>query len=264
VTGDQGGPADVPSDPGPGDTGSDPGPGDTGSDPGPGDTGVTDTGATDTGLVDTGATDTAGTDTGATDTGATDTGPDAGGGGSPLMGVVVFNEVLTDGATDGDPNGDGDAPDSVGDEFVEIVNGGTTAVDLAGFTLVETSLPALPRHTFAAGTTLAAGEAIVVFGGGTAPDDITGAAFVVANAADPGIPFGLSLDNTADVLQLLDASGLLVAEFAYGGAAPLAAVTDESYTRDPAVTGAFVPHSTATGAAGAIFSPGTAVDGTNF
>ena len=182
---------------------------------------------------------------------------------SPLFGQVLFNEVLIDGASDGDPNGDGEPGDPVGDELVEIVNAGG-AVDLGGFTLVETDFPGLPRHTFTAGTTLAAGAAIVIFGGGEAPSDIPGAHFEVANAPDPGIPFGLNLDNDGDTLRLLDKSGKLVALFGYGGAAPLAALSDESYTRSPDVTGPFVPHSQASGDPSIIYSPGTQADGSPF
>jgi len=58
----------------------------------------------------------------------------------------------------------------------------------------------------------------------------------------------------------------VVAYFCYGAAAPCAlqAASDESLTRAPDLTGAFVPHRTATGAAGAAFSVGTRVDGSAF
>lgn len=183
---------------------------------------------------------------------------------SPLFGAVVINEILTDGETDGDPNGDGDFPDPVGDEFVELVNVSAAAVDLGGLKLVETTLPAFPRHTFPASTSLAVGEAYVIFGGGTAPDDTAGATFAVANAQDPGTPFGLSLDNSGDTLQLVDADGKLVARFTWGADAAYEALGDESYSRSPDLTGDFVPHSQATSNASAIFSPGTRADGTAF
>ena len=183
---------------------------------------------------------------------------------SPLYGTVIINEILTDGETDGDPNGDGDFPDPVGDELVELVNVSSAAVDLGGLKLVETTLPAFPRHTFPAGTSLPAGEAYVIFGGGTAPDDIAGATFAVANAQDPGTPLGLSLDNSGDTLSLVDADGKLVARFSWGTGAAYEALGDESYTRSPDLTGDFVPHSQATSDATAIFSPGTRADGTAF
>ncbi|HEV7558219.1 MAG TPA: lamin tail domain-containing protein, partial [Kofleriaceae bacterium] len=46
-------------------------------------------------------------------------------------------------------------------EFVELVNGGTADADISGWTLSDATSV---RHTFAAGTTLHAGKAIVVFG----------------------------------------------------------------------------------------------------
>ena len=183
---------------------------------------------------------------------------------SPDFGAVVFNEVLTDGTVDGDPNGDGDAPDSVGDEFVEIVNTTGGDVDLSGFTLLENDFKVKARHTFTAATILAAGEAIVVFGGGTAPEDIDGATFLVANADDPGVPLGLALSNDQDVMQLLDSDGKLVATFAYGPGTGSPEISDESYTRWPDVTGDFTAHSDASGDAEVRFSPGTGADGSSF
>jgi hypothetical protein len=206
-----------------------------------------------------------------------DAGPDGGpvdGGGelfghplSPLMGTIVFNEVLTDGTTEGDPNGDGDA-DPVEDQFVELVNAGSTAVALGGFTLVDRNLAALPRHTFGA-FTLEAGRAVVVFGGGDAPAATASATFFTANAADPGIPFGLNLVSPASYLLLLDQDQRLVAYFCYGDALPipecaLDLVADQSLTRSPDVTGDFTPHTEAAGSGGAPFSVGTRVDGSPF
>ncbi|MCA9518771.1 MAG: hypothetical protein KC635_27740, partial [Myxococcales bacterium] len=94
--------------------------------------------------------------------------------------------------------------------------------------------------------------------------DTGGASFVVANAADPGFSFGLALDNAGDALRLVDADGRLVALFSYGPGGELPAPSDESATRSPDGTGPFVGHTAADGAAGAIFSPGTRVDGASF
>jgi hypothetical protein len=175
-------------------------------------------------------------------------------------GSLLFNEVLIDGAVDGDPNGDGDFPDSVGDEFVEIVNASADALDISGFTLVENTLPK-PRHTFVDGTTVPAGHALVVFGGGTAPDDTASATFLTSNSNEGAIPFGLHLDNDGDTLRLLDKDGALVASFSYGVGKLLEAVTDESMTRNPDITGDWTAHSEA---GELLFSPGTRVDGSEF
>jgi len=183
---------------------------------------------------------------------------------SSAFGKVLFNEVLTDGSTDIDPNGGEDSGDAVEDEFIELVNAGDAPIDIGGFTIVELTVPAVPRHTFADGTVLQPGKAAVVFGGGDAPDATDGAVFFTANAEDPALPFGLSLNNDGDAVKLLDADGKLVAEFNYGGDTGVEPAFDESLTRSPDLTGEFVPHSQAAGAAGAIFSPGAKADGTTF
>ncbi len=183
---------------------------------------------------------------------------------SPQFGSVIFNEVLMDGTTEGDPNGDGDA-NQVEDQFVELVNASAAAVAMDGFTLVNLKLPDLPRHTFST-FSLGAGHAVVVFGGGDAPDPTATTTFFTANAEDPGLQFGLYLSLDADSVLLLDAAGKVVAYFCYGGTAecPLAAASDESLTRSPDVTGDFAPHRAAAGSNGAAFSVGTKVDGSEF
>lgn len=217
---------------------------------------------------DDGATDAASSDAALVDAALPDAEPSDAGDNppvSPLYGKVIVNEVLIDGLAEGDPNGDGDV-DAVDDQFVELVNVDSEPVTLDGCTLVETDLPDLPRHTFAAATAVPAGHALVIFGGGDAPEPITGAAFLTANADDPGIPFGLHLTTPADTLTLLDTDGLVVASFCYGGSddCDQPAQSDESLTRSPELTGSFVPHTDVTGAGGAAFSPGTHADGTSF
>lgn len=184
---------------------------------------------------------------------------------SPLYGTVVFNEVLTDGTAEGDPNGDGDI-DPVEDQFVEFVNVGAQSLALDGFTLVERDFSGLPRHTFGPSDSIAPGSAIVVFGGGDCPDPTATTTFYVANAADPGLPFGLDLSLPLDTMWLLDDEEQVVARFCYGatGDCALDPATDQSLTRSPDITGDFVPHTTASGADGAAFSVGTRVDGTPF
>lgn len=241
------------------DAGVDAGPMDGGGDAGPLDAGPIDAGPDDGGAGD------GGPDGGASDGGMDDGGLIGGRPRSPLYGMIVFNEVLTDGTTEGDPNGDGDA-DPVEDQFVEIVSLASSAIDLGGFTLVEEDLPDLPRHTFAAGFSLAANAAVVVFGGGDAPDASGSTTFFAANAADPGLPFGLHLSTPADSLWLLDLEGAVVARFCYGGDddCALEPAADESLTRSPERTGDFVPHRDAAGSSGEAFSVGTRADGTAF
>ncbi len=182
-------------------------------------------------------------------------------------GDIVINELLIDGLSEGDPNGDG-VVDAVEDEFVEIANTGDVTVDLSGVTLVERDFYYLPRHTFAEGTVLRAGEAIVVFGGGSvdglAADHV---AFLVADNDDPGTPNGVSLGDAGDHVWLLAPDGTVLDEVAYGsesldGSVPT--VQDGSLNRDPDVWGTdWSPHADLAGAAGA-YSAGLHADGTPF
>jgi hypothetical protein len=106
---------------------------------------------------------------------------------------VVINEVLADppdGIT-GDANHDG-VRDSTQDEFVELVNGTPNElISLSGWTIrtrATGSSNETTRFTFASGTSLPAGEAIVVFGGGNFNpiDPIFGCAQVVKATTSAG------------------------------------------------------------------------------
>jgi len=183
---------------------------------------------------------------------------------SATTGDLVFNEVLADGTVDGDPNGDGNL-DPVEDEFVEIANASDVTVDLSGYTLVEQDLNYLPRHTFAAGTVLRAGEAIVVFGGGDtssmAPANCTA---VVAVNEDSGLPYGLALNNEGESMSLVDTAGTTVAGFAYGDGTDNETIEDASFVLSPDVYGTdYTHHGYAPGSAGD-FSVCTYVDGTAY
>ncbi len=157
--------------------------------------------------------------------------------GSP--GKVVLNEILA--------NEPGSA---TAGEFVELVNVGGSAVDLSGWTLSDALSV---RHTFAAGTVLAPGKALVVYGAASGiPAGLTNAV-----AASSG---GLSLNNGGDTVTLSNA-GSTVDAFTYS--ASLAAVDGESMNRSPDATagGPFVLHSTL---AGTPRSPGTHANGAAF
>jgi len=184
-------------------------------------------------------------------------------------GDILINEVLSDppGAapTDsiGDANHDG-VRSSSDDEFVELVNATSHDIDISGYQLLARSSGAANdtvRHTFAAGTIVAAGTAVVIFGGG-APnplDQVFGGALILK--ASTG---GLSLSNTGGIVTLRDSSGAIANIFEYGGATGLSGGANQSLTRSPDITGTFTGHGPATGAGGRVFSPGTRVDGTPF
>lgn len=172
---------------------------------------------------------------------------------APVLPSLVINEVLADPGASvavGDANGDG-TRDATQDEFIEIVNTGDTEADLSGMTISDGFGL---RHTFAEGTTLAAGAALVVFGGGTPTGDFGGAQVFTASTG------ALGLNNTGDSVTLATVDGDTIAEFAYGSEGS----SDQSLTRDPDSTGAYVLHTDAIGAAGTVFSPGTQVNGDAF
>ena len=178
-------------------------------------------------------------------------------------GDLVFNEVLSDGLVDGDPNQDGSL-ESEEDEFVEIANASDVTVDLSGVTFLEENFAYLPRHTFAEGTILRAGEAIVVFGGGDV-STLTGTnvTFVVAENEDPGLQYGLCMLDSGETIQLVGADGVAITTFTYGDATT-PAINDASYVLDPEVWGtAWTHHYYAADSIG-YYSPGTLVDGSAF
>ncbi len=162
---------------------------------------------------------------------------------------LVINEILADpGAVNGDANGDG-AISTSNDEFVEIVNNGAEAVDLSGWTLSDA---VSIRHTFPSGSEVAAGCAIVVFGGGTPTGAFGGATAQTASTGQ------LGLNNGGDDVILQNGT-TVIAQHTYGSEGG----NDQSITRSPDITGTFVPHTSATNSVGS-FSPGRKVDLTSF
>ena len=163
---------------------------------------------------------------------------------------LILNEFQADpDATNGDANGDGTV-DTSEDEFVEIYNNGPNAVDISGWTVADGFGV---RHTFAPGTTLGTCEALVIFGGGTPTGSFGGAQVLVADSGS------LGLNNSNDSITLNDGSNDRIS-VAYGTAS-----TNQSYTLDPDITGgSYVEHSTATGSSGALYSPGTQINGNPF
>lgn len=156
------------------------------------------------------------------------------------VGNVVVHEILAN-----------EIGTDAGTEFIELINTGGSAVDLSGWTLWDaTGL----RHTFASGTSLGAGRAIVVFGKATSiPSGLSNA--VGASTA------GLSLNNGGDTVTLQKPGGTVVDSFTYGAA--LAGQDGVSMNRSPdgSATGGFVLHTSLSTRAA---SPGTRANGTAF
>ena len=164
---------------------------------------------------------------------------------------IVINEIHYNPASDasGDANGDGTS-DFSQDEFIEIVNTSDAAIDISGYTLSDDDGG---DFVFPSGTTLAAGQYAVLFGGGT-PVGSFGGALVFTD--DGSIGSGLS--NSGDLIQLKDAGGTVVTEVPYGNASTTnsaGTADDESLARSPNATGAFVAHSSITSNP-LLFSPG--------
>ncbi len=177
--------------------------------------------------------------------------------------TVVVNEVLADppAGIAGDANHDG-TRDSAQDEFIELVNSTDAFINLTGWTLrthSTSSSTETVRHIFAANTTLPAGEAMLVFGGGpiNASDTLFGCAQVVKASSG-----GLSLTNSGLTILVRDGSGHLITQFSYGGSTGLNGGNAQSLTRSPDINGSFALHTTTAGARK--FSPGLKVDGIPF
>ena len=166
---------------------------------------------------------------------------------------VVVNEIHADpDSTLGDANGDG-TPHFSDDEFVEFVNVGGSNLDISGWTLNDGFGL---RHTFPVNTVISDTCSVVVFGGGTPTGDF---GYSWVQTASSG---ALGLNNGGDTVTLFDVSSTTVVSYSYGSEGG----NNQSLTRDPDITGPdpLVLHSTATGSGGALFSPGTRIDGSFF
>jgi hypothetical protein len=159
--------------------------------------------------------------------------------------ALVINEVLADPSAF-DSNGDG-AIDTIADEFVEIVNIGGGTADLAGATISDA---VGVRLVLPAGTTLAPGGALVVFGGGTPAPLGDGVRTVTGR---------LYLNNDGDTVTLRDPGGAVLAAATYDDAAGHDASVVRSPELDPLAP--LVRHDTV---APTPASPGRRTDGSPF
>ena len=161
---------------------------------------------------------------------------------------IFINEILADPGAGliGDANKDG-AGSITQDEFVEILNYGTSSFNISGWSLFDAlSL----RHTFPNNSVIPAWHYLVVFGGGT--PNLPGVLWQKATSG------GLSLNNSAETVTLFDLSHTAVDKVVYGALAG----HDQSIVRNPeAPSAAFVLHTSLAEAQGARFSPGTSTDG---
>ena len=165
---------------------------------------------------------------------------------------ILINEVLYDPPNDlpGDANGDG-TREAQEDEFIEFYNYGGD-LDISGWSVHDN---AEERHIFPDGTVIPAGGVLVLFGGGTPTGTFGGS---IVQVASEGI---LNMNNSGDFVTVYDINNISVLTF---DVEPLSNNPNESYTRNPDITGEFGQHAGIPEANGALFSPGTRVDGSNF
>ncbi len=185
--------------------------------------------------------------------------------GDPTQALVI-NEVYVTGQEDANGDGESGTPAApqpfYNDEFVEIVNTSAAAVDLTGYTLWH-SASFTARHTFPAGTVLAPGAAVVVFGGGLPALGITetfGFAWAQTANASGG---GLFLVDQGGIVSLKNDAGEEIAGVTYTTQIIDGIYLADSLTRSPDLTGALARHAEASLGV-ADYSPGTRIDGTPF
>jgi len=172
--------------------------------------------------------------------------------GCPFLGFLI-NEVLYDPppGSSGDANNDG-SRDPNEDEFIEFFNSGPE-LDMSGWTVSDASEV---RHIFPQGTVVPVNGVLVLFGGGTPAGDFGGA--IVQTGSESVI----NMNNSGDFVTVADANGNVVLTF---DVEPLSNNPNESYTRFPDLTGDFVQHDQDIPEAnGALYSPGTKIDGNSF
>lgn len=139
------------------------------------------------------------------------------------------------------------------DEFIELVNFGSTDLDLSGWSLADAQQV---RHVFTTGCVLKSGEACVVYGGPAGDDTINlGVMSMPASASTSG----LALNNSGEESILIrNAHHDLVMRMNYHGdqLSPMA-----SLCRNPEQDGAWVAHDSLSPQP---LSPGLRNDGTAF
>lgn len=170
---------------------------------------------------------------------------------------LILNEILYDPSNsglDGDANNDG-VYAQADDEFLEFVNLSSLELDVSGYKIFDESgfSSNTANHLIPDGTVIPPGGALLIFGGGT-PSGSFGGAIVQTSTSG-----NLNMNNAGDVVYLVDTEGTTIISF---DITPLSDNPNESYTRDPDLTGDFAQHGSVV--PGVLFSPGTRTDGSAF
>lgn len=166
---------------------------------------------------------------------------------------IVINEILADPDSEfGDANNDG-VVDYSDDEFVELINNSSIPMDISAWSIGDVLSI---RHSFPAGTILEPGCGLILFGGGIPNGDFGNFVVQVASTGE------LSFNDIMETIYVYDSQQDIVASLGYGEESG----DDQSITRDPDIVGTqpLKKHSLASGSNGAIFSPGTMIDGSIF
>ena len=171
----------------------------------------------------------------------------------------ILNEVLYDPPLGiaGDANNDG-IRDPQQDEFVEFVNSTDSCIDISKCKIFDNDSfnTLIPKHKFPDKCFVNPTQAVVVFGGpqGIDFDSLQFGDALVFSASESL----LNLNNSGDKMFFTDSLNNTIIEF---DITPLSNNPDESYTRNPDITGFFEQHSEVSST---LFSPGTRADGTPF
>ncbi|MEM6262737.1 MAG: lamin tail domain-containing protein [Bacteroidota bacterium] len=175
---------------------------------------------------------------------------------STVFAQLIINEICYDpwnSGLDGDTNGDGMYAQAA-DEFLELYNITGQNLDISGYTIydAENLVLGTPNHTVPANTIIPPEGVFVLFGGGTPTGTFGGAVVQTSTFGD------LNMNNSGDTIYIFDTMGNKVDTF---DIEPLSNNPNESYTRNPDITGAFEQHGDNFPI---LFSPGVRVDGTPF
>lgn len=133
------------------------------------------------------------------------------------VGTLVINELLTDPPSGYDANGDG-VSHYAQDEFIELLNVGLTDLDLSGATISDEYGV---RATLPAGTTIAPGSFLLVFGGGSVGADFPGGSALVTGT--------LALNNDGDTITVKSAGGDVLDSVGYSA---VMGARDQSLVRE--------------------------------
>ena len=156
---------------------------------------------------------------------------------------IFISEFMADVSTvNGDANQDGVISSSQ-DEFIELFNSSSLAVDVSGWRLTDAIGT---RHVFASTTFIDPFARFVVFGGG---DPMIGTLFQVASTGS------LGLNNSGDTITLLDNHSTIIDQVIYGREAG----DDQSMVREGR-SEPFIKHSEAF--SGRLYSPGLPIENT--